>query len=65
MARFKLVGKIFYNMAIEKVYSTYGAMFDKESCRRKQRIFKKLCERVLYECSVTPQKRQKYIFPKV
>ncbi|YP_003587919.1 PIPO, partial [Soybean mosaic virus] len=65
MARIKLVGKIFYNMAIEKICSTYGEMFDKESCRRKQRIFRKLCECVLHECPVTPKKCKKYTFPKM
>ncbi|YP_006395351.1 PIPO, partial [East Asian Passiflora virus] len=65
VARAKLVGKIFCNMAIEEILSCYGKIFDRESCRRKRRIFKILCERVLHECSVTPQKRSHFSFKKV
>ncbi|AUP47463.1 PIPO, partial [Saffron latent virus] len=62
VARFKLVGKIFCNMAIEKVLNTYGRIFDKASCHRKDRIFKKICKCVLYDGSVTPKKCSKYNF---
>ncbi|YP_006395325.1 PIPO, partial [Bean common mosaic necrosis virus] len=62
MARAKLVGKIFCNMAIEKVLKGYGRAFDKESCRRQKRIFKKICECVLHECPNTPRKCTYYNF---
>ncbi|YP_006424009.1 PIPO, partial [Wisteria vein mosaic virus] len=65
MVRTKLVGKIFCNMAIEKIYSTYGRIFDKESCRRKQRTFKRLCEYVLHQCPITPKKCKEYMFEEV
>ncbi|WIM49483.1 PIPO, partial [kudzu chlorotic ring blotch virus] len=65
VVRLKLVGKIFCNMAIEKVFSMYGRIFDKESCRRKQRVFKKLCECVLYQCPVTPKRCKEYVLSKV
>ncbi|YP_006395321.1 PIPO, partial [Cowpea aphid-borne mosaic virus] len=57
MARLKLVGKIFSNMAIEEIFRCYGKYFDKESNRRQRKILKKICECVLYECPNTPERK--------
>ncbi|YP_006405423.1 PIPO, partial [Fritillary virus Y] len=62
VARIKLVCKIFYNMAVEKVYTTYGRYFDQESNRRKKRVFKKICERVFHNNSIIPEERKEYCF---
>ncbi|YP_006423983.1 PIPO, partial [Hardenbergia mosaic virus] len=56
VARFKLAGKILCNLAIEKVLTFYGGMFDKESCRRKNRIARHLCECVFFKSDHIPQK---------
>ncbi|YP_006424006.1 PIPO, partial [Yambean mosaic virus] len=60
VARLKLVGKIFLNMAIEAVSDQYRKRFDSEGFARKKRVIKKLCERLLHKCEVTPKKQKRY-----
>nr|AEN25489.1 PIPO [Blue squill virus A] len=46
-------------MALEKVLTFYGEIFDRESCRRRRKILKYLCECVLHQSDHTPQKRKR------
>ncbi|YP_006393472.1 PIPO, partial [Bean common mosaic virus] len=62
MARIKLVGKILFNVALETILNSYGKRFNKEGYRRKKRVFRILCERVLHNSEVIPQKQKGYDF---
>ncbi|YP_006405414.1 PIPO, partial [Telosma mosaic virus] len=62
MVRFKLVGKILFNMALKEVFTKFGNAFARDSCRRHRKIFKYLCECVLFESTITPKRKKRFTY---